>query len=220
MPYFSRRTRRRFRKAYAFGKKQYRNRAKWQSTAQKALSVALAAKSMLNVEHKFYDSSIGVAADDTYSSLALTNPAQGDTTQTRDGNSIKLTSLYITGDIELQTTYTPRDRVRCVLVHSLHGNSPSWTSVFLDDDVNSMRNLNNTHDFKVLWDRTYNLSTYGGDDVKTLKCFKKFNNHHVKWDAGTVNARNGHLYFLYLGGHTGSAATHVDFKARARFIDN
>lgn len=62
--------------------------------AQKGLSLALTLKRMINVEYKFLDQSVtSTAISDTGTITQLTNVAQGLTSATRSGDSIKLVSL-------------------------------------------------------------------------------------------------------------------------------
>jgi len=62
----------------------------------KALTIARGIKKMINVEYKFHDVQLtSVALPQTPLITQLTNIAQGDTDQTRDGAQVKLTRLSI-----------------------------------------------------------------------------------------------------------------------------
>ena len=74
--------------------------------ASTALATARAVKDLLNVEKKYHDvqATNQSLAYDAVSSTLLNAVAQGDTDQTRDGNSLKILNLSMYGNIRVTGT--------------------------------------------------------------------------------------------------------------------
>lgn len=193
--------------------------------ASLALKKASRLKALLNVEYKHHDVVTNTQLiQDTPSIQSLTAVSQGDTTLTRDGNSVKMTSLYVKGTLTLNATGSS-DVCRVMLVRSKRPTAPTASVIFDTtstlNEVFSFRNINATDYVDVLYDRCFSLTDSGSNKIVPLQIYlnKKM---HLKWDVGTDTASYGHIYLVLCGTNpaAGSAGTIIDYQSRLRFVDN
>lgn len=190
------------------------------SIAQKALSTALTVKRLVNVERKYKDTSYSASLSGSGAIMNLIDIPQGDTSEQRIGNSIKLTNVLIRGDAIINSADT-NSLVRLVLVRDLQqqGDSPPvWLDIFDTATPNTALNRNNAGRFKILADRRFTLSK-NGQDVHLFKIFKKLN-FHVRYNGplATDFQKNG-LYLAWITGESTNLPT-IDVTARVSYIDN
>lgn len=199
------------------------------ATAAKALSIATAVRSLINVEKKWFDAQntgypTGVNVVGTGTVYHLSNILQGDTSSSREGNSVKLSSIYVTGSIGLGTGATSSQRVRLILFrdNDNQGALPTVTSVLLSALISSPMALTNPGRFSVLMDKTYMVYTANsGPSSLSVKKYIK-NKYHIKYggNAGTIaDARTGNLFLLAISDTTANDPFLV-YDVRLRYIDN
>ncbi|MGN7614506.1 hypothetical protein ACQZV8_20750 [Magnetococcales bacterium HHB-1] len=180
-------------------------------------------KSVINVEHKFVDKDLAGAVSSTTGSITpLSNLAQGDDYNARNGRSIKLSSLHVRGTVNANASATTT-KVRLIIFNDRvsNGSTPAITDVLASSDPMSFLNLNNTSRFKIIYDRLYRLTDDQDNSVKTFRCNKKLG-WHAKYNgsAGNVNEmQTGHLWFLILSDQATNTPS-VDIHTRLRFVDN
>lgn len=199
-------------------------RSSWAGTAYKALTLATKVASIVNSELKHYDEAVSLSPDSSVGSRTspIRGMAQGDTNNTFDGNSILVKSFFIRGTISIGASATAT-RVRLALVwdtrpSSVLGTIPAWTDVFSAADVNAMMNIDDQiKRFKVLFDRTYTLSTVMGRLEIPFRIFKKFS-RHVKFNDSQVPILND-LILLSFSDEAANTPNIVGYS-RLRFYDN
>lgn len=222
MVYYRRRRRRRYRK------KRRMTTQPWYSKAynygRKALRVAYGLKRILNVEYKATDYNANVTPiSGTPYARYLTNIAQGDNFNQRNGNSILAKSVLVKLKAECNVlSETQSIRVLLVKDTQCRGVAPTLTDILQSPtSLISPRNRNTTARFEILADKVFTVAKDLETDTKFLNIFVKLT-HHVKFTGATDvvgDAREGAL-FLYI--YTDDAANNadIDIYTRFRYIDN
>lgn len=181
-------------------------------------------KRMVNVEVKKFDA---VVASTNITSTGAVYPlhemAQGDTDQTRDGNSIK--PLYNLLKINLVNNATAvNTRVRLLLVKDLQqvaDTTPAVTDI-LDNSVASLVDgpLNNATvgRFKVLIDKTYTMTSVA-KPVLNPKWYTKLFGHIRFNGAASTDIQKGGLFLVAVSDQATNYPT-FSFNTRLGFTDN
>lgn len=193
--------------------------------ASKALTTALQVKKLLNVEFKFHDvSANGTAITNTGIIIPLTNLAQGDTDDTRDGATIKLKSIEANFIFKLNASATA-SVVRTMIVIDTQTNQvgPTLANVLADagnqTNLVSPRNLDNRSRFIILKD--FNLLLDASYDRKQKSWYKKMNLHLVyDSNAGSISDLTSNSLTLFFMGSEGTNYPEVSYYVRSRYIDN
>ena len=129
--------------------------------------------SRLNVEVKHADNTDGFASVTALPGVAapptlnhMCQIGQGDATQSRDGNSIKLLSAHLRINLEASAGMTVPQRARVIMVrlHNNNNTSPSLANTL--DDIStgpramlSLRNLDHSRYVEVLFDKVYTIDS-------------------------------------------------------------
>lgn len=192
-------------------------------TAARALQVALATKKLLNVEYKVHNQQITNSPTGAgLVSFMLSGLTQGDGTTSREGNSIKITSLQVRGEV---TSTVAAQNVRYMIIKDTmnQGVSPGIAAILQNADPEGMYNvLSQPGRFQVLWDKTFDLSGTVGPTRKSFHWVYKGPDFHVKWNGsgGTnTDVRANAIYMIAI--QSGSATDPTNnIRFRARFIDN
>lgn len=181
-------------------------------------------KSMVNAEKKeiaTYQSAqiavgqINVNTDSGYFGQDITpNPAQGSSDGQRNGDSIKLHSMLIKGQL-IQQTNSVLPMLITFYVISVNG-SPETVNInnFLTQnpltlctDHNSLRNKDRYKNYTVIRKKTYSMrcDQYSGQGnfFKDFMIPLKFKSRHVNYLSGTTNVSNGQL-ILYVVCNSGN----------------
>ena len=179
--------------------------------------------SLLNVEVKHYDVTAASTINTVGAAVAfgqVSAIAQGDTENTRDGNSIKAISLHAKLNV-LQDPTTPKNgRIRFVLLKQGYNDAytPTYADVFNDASIDAYRNIEESSGYKVLYDKTLSL-----DLLKNDRAFTQFScplSHHIKWDgANAADTTNGHIWYLVVCEAAANQPT-FDLQTRLRYVDN
>ncbi len=202
--------------------------------ASKSLSVAYGVKRLINVEQKFHDVfETGADVVDTVGTIIpLTNIAQGDTDQTRDGSQIKLMSLDFKGVVRVNSAVTAiGSNVTVMLVLDKQTNQAIYNTADLlanttaSLSVYSPLNLENKFRFRVLKRWIFQINAQGANR-KVLKWYHKFgNNMKIRYDASTpdisdLTSKSLSLIFIGNDALAGSTKPRIQYYVRLRYVDN
>lgn len=220
MAYYRRRFRRR-----RFRRRRYYKKSK-QGLASKALSMAWKVKRLLNVEYKFHDvQTTGTAISTTPTITQLSNIANGDTAETRDGNSIKWTRFTSHGTLSINGSAT-RSYVRMLLVLDTQTNGAIYSAgdilkdITADDAIVSLYNLDNRQRFKILYDKVVKLAA-NTISVRTFKINKKFSLRQIfNADAAAITSIPTYSLSLYFVSNEATNTPTLTMYNRLRYLDN
>lgn len=235
---------RRFKKAV--GKRRYRRKTSWYNKRYSALQLAGKAwkglkyvKSLINVERKFFD--VQQNTDNilvTGTVYNLSNIAQGNDYNNRDGNSILLQSLLLRWTLAASSTDPAGDVVRLIIFQDNDQRGTDPTPANLLEDVSSglyainsplLHTVNRR--FNVLMDKriatgayqttaTQAVSTTGHGLYILGKKYLKFKNNHIKYTSTAGADASNYEGSLYLLTICRNQTTTIGFHSRIRFTDN
>lgn len=176
----------------------------------------------MNVEFKEHNVSISTGVSSTATIQALTNIAQGDTTNTRDGSSIKLASIGFKGRIEFDVSNATATMVRIMLVHDRQTNQAIYAAsdLLVTSGVNTNRNLDNGRRFRVLMDKTYSLSDF--NPIIPIKYYKRSYPIHIRFDnaAAAITSLTENSLSVFLISNEATNTPTVIMNWRIRYVDN
>lgn len=182
-------------------------------------------KSIVNVEFKKHDSQATNTPSTSGVISSLAAIAQGDTDQTRSGNSILAKSLYLQYTIK---QHASASETFCRLVVFMDKQQISDTAPSIGDILDStfssqywLAPLNNEFGvgrFKVLADRRFAFSG-NGKEAHIGKLYLKLKNH-IRYNGSTVSdiQKNG-IYLLWVSSEATNTPS-VEHVARLTFTDN
>lgn len=195
----------------------------YRRAGNKALRLAKYAVKMMNVEFKNVDTSFSSSVDSSGTIQNIMSISQGDSNSQRDGRSVKFVSIALKGRMEINTSAVTTN-VRVLLVRQLNMNQtlPTVLDVLQTSTINSLRNLDNTDNVKVLYDKRWNLDP-NSYNQKLFSINRKLNirpQYAIGNTGGGLTAleRNG-IYLLLLTSEAANTPT-IAFESRLRFIDN
>lgn len=218
--YGSKRGGRSFKKSY---KKKWYDRTSVGDMARTAISGVNYLKSLVNVEGHKHDTNLSASVSSSGTVQCLTTIAQGDTYQTRTGNSILLSSLLHRCNYLVHGTAT-NTLVREIVFMDLQ--QVADTNVTVADvletvDVLSALNGNTAGRFKVLGDTTIKLNQKSETNFIKQR-FWNFHgqNYHCRYN-GTASSdiQKGHIYVLLLSNEATNTPTCQVYN-RISFYDN
>ncbi len=196
------------------------------SDARKALLMAKSIKSLMNVEFKNHDIAATTSAITITPVITqLTNIAQGDTTLTRDGSSVKFVSISFRYTL-VQHASATSTFVRIMLVLDRQTNEAIYTDTDLLADVTvadaivSPRNLDNGHRFRVLYDKVHAFSA-SGSVSQHGKFYKKLQ-LKVRYDAAAalITSLTQSSLSLFTVATEASSTPTITHRIRLRYVDN
>lgn len=178
---------------------------------------------LINVEKKFFDVSYGnTGVSSTGAVIPLSQIAQGDSYNTRDGNSVLCQSLQWRA--ELTANSTSAINVIRMLIFSDNENrsaTPAVSDVLEDltaPVISPLLHIVGTR-FNVLCDKCFTLSNTGNSWKTMVKKFLR-HNEHMKYISGTAtDTREGNLYALFIS-DAGTNTPTIHFYSRIRYTDN
>lgn len=193
--------------------------------ASKALAYSKKALSMLNVEYKCHDTQLSSLAITTVATIhALTNVAQGDTTNERDGNQMKITRNLLRYSVVGGPADDTLIRVMLVLDKQTNGALYAISDLLQDTSVTdiiiSPLNLDNKFRFRVLYDRVHSLSSEGKNSINVSKMFKM--GLRIRFDANDqmiTDLTSYSLSFVAVANQATNTPNLTLFN-RVRFVDN
>lgn len=203
----------------------YARRYSPEQLAAKAWQGVKYLKTLVNVEFKKHDSQASNTPSTSGVVTTLAAIAQGDTDQTRSGNSILAKSLYLQYTMK-QHASASETFVRMVIFRDLQQISDTAPSIgdILDSTFSSqywLAPLNNEFGvgrFQVLADRRFSFSGNGNEcRIGKLYIPLKF---HIRYNGSTVSdiQKNG-LYMIMVSSEATNTPT-VEHVARLTFVDN
>lgn len=181
-------------------------------------------KSLINVEFK-YKNVDGLPVSSTTGSMTLLNGVgQGDSDQTRDGKSIRFTSInqHIQFAQHPSATHTI---IRYMLVWYYENNASAKTisNILETSDPLSFYEMENTGKFKVLKDMDITMVNGGSSAHQSYRFSFPVSLHSVYTEGAAGSAatdiNKGALYMLVLSNEATNTPT-VDHHTRLRFVDN
>ncbi len=196
------------------------------SDASKALAMAKYLKSVVNVEYKNFDvTTLSQVVGVTPIIVQLTNIPQGDTTNTRDGASVKIVSLRLAYTITTHAS-APQTIARIMIVCDKQTNQAIYTAadLFQDPDTGeniiSPRNLDNSRRFRVLYDKLHSYSNVGrvGDYHQVNKKLQL----KIRYDGSTpsiADLTQTSLSLVMICNQASNTCL-VSHNTRLRYVDN
>lgn len=215
MPY-----RRRYKKS---NRRRYRKRGGLASTAWRLAKKAArgVVKYYLNPEYKFSDyASTGPISNAGTVFSNINFLPLGDTAESRNGNSIKVTSHLLRFNI-IRNTAATATTFRFIIFTDVSSNGAVPAVVDVLDNSSALSPLNSTNGarFHILMDRTYTLSA--DKPIVASQYFRKMN-HHIKFIDNTASNSSlgqGPIYMLAISNETTNTPTFA-LQSRIRFLDN
>ncbi len=196
------------------------------SDAKRALLMAKSIKSLMNVEFKNHDVKLTASALAVAPIISeLTNIAIGDTTNTRDGSSIKLVSILFKYLINMNASAT-QTKVRVILVHDRQTNEAVYSAadfladVTAGDSIVAARNLDNGHRFQVLYDKVHTYSISGRQN--SYHQFYKKLNLKLRYDnaAAAITSLTQSSLSLLTTTNEATNVPNITSIVRLRYVDN
>lgn len=185
-------------------------------------------------ERKFIDvASVTTAFDVTGSVIPVNLSATGTDYTERIGRKTTNVSIQMRGLIHPTSTSAVSGlaRVLCIYDAQVNGVTPSISDILISGSAISPMNLNNRDRFKIIFDWVRPISSYndinsglthqGGNDVHSIKKFKKINLPTI-WDGTTAaigSCQTGAIYMVFIG-TTASGTYSCVWTSRVRFVDN
>lgn len=188
----------------------------------------------LNTECKYLDlaEAVGTATSTTMTQTAgvMTPIPQGDNTNSRQGNSVRLTSMYSTFTFRAHSSSVASSRVRLVCVYQPKLNTAGAilanTDLFTDTTVNIETPYSmNTVGYKILMDKTFEISSVGqSGSTKTIRYHYQPLSHHIEWtDADTTgvaaNLLQGYIRYFVCTDNGTHPPTYSSYT-RIKWVDN
>lgn len=188
-----------------------------EAKANMALAQLADIRGSLNVEYKRFDLDASLNPSSTGAIQHLTNIAQGDGDQNRDGLQCKLKSVYTKWYIKQHASAT-KTLVRCIwfIDNSQDGTAPTVAEVLESATVLSHKNFVQRKRFTFLKDLCINL---GDNTVANGEYYKKLNMVVNYTDTTGSDTVDNHLYFLHISTEPTDTPTML-VKHRVRFLDN
>lgn len=215
-----------------YRRRTFKRRSRKRPTGSGAMAVARAAirgvsflKSVLNPEKKFIDVTASPTVNSSGSFSYLSAIAQGDDVSSRNGNSVKASSLLLRWTLQWNTASANPVRVRIIVLRDKEnqGGTPTTTDL-LQGAGSTLAPMEMTNQSGARWmiysDKTYNLS----DQVPSLapKMYVKFKNVHFKYGGTTAavgDARENAL-FAFIITDAGVNNPTATFYSRIKYYDN
>lgn len=214
-------------KRYRRRKRVVRRKPGWASYARSGISLAAKAfalakylKSIVNVERKFFDvAQTNQAIGTTAVIYPLTQIAQGDAYNNREGNSVKAKSLFYRQTTVLNTS-AEQTFVRVVIFKDMEQNGTSPTAAQLLESsgnyISPLNHVNGTR-FKILRDHIVNVTKTL--NAKQYETYIRLSNHIKFSDSASTDTKEGNIYLLLLSDQATNTPT-IDFNSRLRYVDN
>ncbi len=193
-------------------------------TAAQALTVAYAVRKLINVE--YHRVAVSFTADPNTSGAVvnLTAIAQGDDTNDRQGNKIRLKQLLVQGKITLNSTTATDSHVRMVIVRDNNGSTTQPSIAELYGSVaNFTNNLLKVGDpqtnsrFSVLWDKFIIVDT--DKPSKAVAYSQSLDSHCFFSGTGATDEGKGAIY-LFISSNEATNDPVVNILGQVVYIDN
>lgn len=192
--------------------------------ANKALNLASKVYRFVNTEIKYHDTIVtaGVVPN-TGTINGLSDMAQGDSSQDRDGMSAKLLNLTLRGYLQHNAASAFQNHVRVIIFRGKQENGTGFaaTDILETATIHSPKNYTDRFRTKILYDQLHSIPLiYSGNNSR--KIIPPVNiklNGHVNYSGVTTAIEAGGLYILYLGSQATNTPT-MYYHARLTYVDN
>lgn len=170
----------------------------------------------LNTEYKHCDVNVSQAPDNAGGLTHVTQIAQGDDYDNREGRQVRARSFAVRGDVEMNGSAT-FSQIRVLWFIWKDDTAPTVTDVLDAANVNAFLNLDKSDKYRILRDRYFTVNS--DTPQKTFKFFTRLR-HKIKFD-GTASSdyEHGSMWILYISDESVNTPT-VTFRHRTRFVDN
>lgn len=189
-------------------------------------------RKLINVEHKFYDTSSQMLTNQSGSSLSyISGITQGDNISERDGDSIKVQSLELSGCVtrDILAAGTLSEVVRIVVIRDLQNVGAAMTAADVLETLGStfapfqfpdyINGIDSNKRFSIVYDEMKVVDLYHPTQVFN---FRSTHDCHVAYRGttnGTASAGNGSYWAFAVTNAAATPAT-VYLMSRIRFTDN
>jgi len=179
-------------------------------------------KFMINVEKKYSDITFSNTVSNTLNPQTLNALSQGTSATTRNGQSVKFTSLFMRAYMTMNASATTT-QIRFLIFRDRQPNAagPGTTTILADNtNILSALQIGNSRRFKILADRIFRLDTNKLNHE--FKFFRKLNFHteYNTTNGGTVaDITTNSLYIIMFSDQATNTPT-ISFYSRVRFVDN
>lgn len=224
MPY-KQNYRKKFSRKTKYPRRKYSRFGKYINYGKKALALAMRLKGLINVEYKYHDVVATGSASVTPDINVLNAIPQGDTSQSRDGDSVKMKFLNIKGTVTMNSAATTPTYVRVTLVQVLQNNGASLPATNIwaastGELFEKKRELKFVDTIKIL--KNYNIVLApGAKQSQIINLIWKFNDHvKFKGTANTYADIMTNALFLVTSSASDTNKATISWSSRLRFIDN
>lgn len=190
--------------------------------AQKSWQAIKYLKGLVNSERMYSDTTHQIQAQNQVQRIV--NVAQGDGPSQRTGNSILLRSIYIRGQIEINSAVSSNTRFTLAIVRDMQqisDTSPSASDIFEDPtDSESMIKRDTAGRFKVIYRKTSFLAPVAsGKNVQMIKIYKGMREHLRYNGTGVGDVQKGFYYLVLLTSET-TNFPNLQVVSRVSYHDN
>ncbi len=204
----------------------YTNYNKGLTLGAKALGIALATKRLLNVEFKSIDNVLNVQPITTTGlTLNLATIGQGTGESEREGNQIKVTSVYLDYFISINASATDTTiRIMIFVDKQPNGASTTLTELLSDPtspaNIVSPINLGNKYRINMLYNKRHQLSINGRRNAQGKRYIKQQLKVRYSGSGSTISAlTTNNIRFIAISDEATNTPT-IECSMRTRFIDN
>lgn len=182
-------------------------------------------KELINVEKKFFDVTGNTSGGSAGQITSLSNIAEGNDYNNRDGLSVLAQSTFFRGIWRSAGTETTSTIVRLILFcdNDQRGTDPAVTDILETASYLSPLNHVQNKRFTIIWDTSFEVEPVGsGKITKIDKRYRKYN-AHIKYSStagADASAYEGNLYLLDITSTPAVAAPTVNWYHRLRYTDN
>ncbi len=212
------------------GRKYYKKKSK-RSKSYKKVPKAFKKNLLALKESKFVDDSNTEAPVAATSSIQfITGIAQGDADNTRDGDTIYVTSFQCKGIVVGDVDQTKDVFMRIMLVKKVdcRGATVTFTNMYNTDNINSMREVDNSKNFQVLKSKMVTVRVPDQETVDVRRqvkydWFYKFKTplrvKYLATDSAITAADRNHLFLICVTDGTATTAPTYVNSSRLTFKD-
>lgn len=186
-------------------------------------------RKLINVEEKYHQRSEAVSPTQAGAVTYLTNIAQGDDINTREGNSLKVQRYLLSGYITRHADSAVVERVRVMVVRDLQNQGATITGADVISDastayapiahINYINSAKQTKRFSYIYDEVFCLDEYHPNHTFNFVSNHDCHCYYRNTDSAVTAAANG-AYFILLFVDTTSNLPSVNFSSRIEFTDN
>lgn len=184
-------------------------------------SIAATTYAKLNSELKWFDTTVvsGSVSNVWITPVPLCQVPQGDGASTRDGNSIRVKSLFIKGAMVNNSAATDGSLVRVVVWKQDDDVAPTATN-YAAAGISTFRNMAETKNYIGLYDKVFKLSTNGGPNEKFQFKINLSLDLPLRYPDNTTSYPQSNNLFCMMISDESTNPPSVFAGARIRYYDN